>query len=298
MWLRSKGNRRSKGSSDYDSGSGTAGFPGTLRPRSCKRSRPRAPLLARRAATGHRAHVQVPVPVGACRHVSRISIYQVRHLSVCVGADRGNTANGHCPSNSNAQAQRSRRQWFVARMGLFGKIFGMLGRRRKAHVLCVGLDNSGKTTIINWLKPKKTATQEVVPTVGFQVEEFTKANISFTVFDMSGQGRYRKLWEHYYKDVQAVIFVVDTTDKIRMCVAKNELESLLAHEDVRRNRVPVLFFANKMDLQGALSSVEVMEAMELDNLVSEKPWHIQASNATTGEGLEEGLTWLSSQLKD
>jgi ADP-ribosylation factor-like protein 6 len=54
-----------------------------------------------------------------------------------------------------------------------------------------------------------------VPTVGFAVEEFTKNNISFTVFDMSGQGRYRNLWEHYYKDVQAIIFVVDTSDKIR-----------------------------------------------------------------------------------
>ena len=56
---------------------------------------------------------------------------------------------------------------------------------------------------------------EVVPTVGFTVEEFSKDGIDFTVFDMSGQGRYRNLWEHYYKDVQAVIFVVDTSDKIR-----------------------------------------------------------------------------------
>jgi ADP-ribosylation factor-like protein 6 len=28
---------------------------------------------------------------------------------------------------------------------------------------------------------------EVVPTVGFQVEEFAKNNLNFTVFDMSGQ---------------------------------------------------------------------------------------------------------------
>ena len=57
---------------------------------------------------------------------------------------------------------------------------------------------------------------EVVPTVGFQVEEFSKNGLAFTVFDMSGQGRYRNLWEHYYKDVGGVIFVIDSTDKIRM----------------------------------------------------------------------------------
>ena len=57
---------------------------------------------------------------------------------------------------------------------------------------------------------------EVVPTGGFQVEEFSKNGLAFTVFDMSGQGRYRNLWEHYYKDVGGVIFVIDSTDKIRM----------------------------------------------------------------------------------
>lgn len=42
----------------------------------------------------------------------------------------------------------------------------------------------------------------MVPTVGFSVEEFTKNGLAFTVFDMSGQGRYRNLWEHYYKEVR------------------------------------------------------------------------------------------------
>lgn len=59
----------------------------------------------------------------------------------------------------------------------------------------IGLDNSGKTTIINHLKPKKAQAMEIVPTVGFSVEEFGKNGINFTVFDMSGQGRYRSLWE-------------------------------------------------------------------------------------------------------
>ena len=66
---------------------------------------------------------------------------------------------------------------------------------------------------------------EVVPTVGFSVEEFSKNGLAFTVFDMSGQGRYRNLWEHYYADIGGIIFCIDSTDKIRMCVAKDELET-------------------------------------------------------------------------
>lgn len=67
-------------------------------------------------------------------------------------------------------------------------------------------------------------------------------NVGFTAFDMSGQGRYRNLWEHYYRDCQVetittdlylsafhqgIIFVVDSSDRLRMVVAKDELDMLL-----------------------------------------------------------------------
>merc|ERR1712023_397576 len=109
-------------------------------------------------------------------------------------------------------------------------------------------DNSGKTTIINHIKPKQLQSTEMTPTVGFSVEEFAKDNIQFTIFDMSGQSRYRSLWEHYYRDVQAIVYVLDSTDKIRMAVAKDELEQLLTHKDIAGREVPILFYANKMDL--------------------------------------------------
>ena len=34
---------------------------------------------------------------------------------------------------------------------------------------------------------------------------FSDRNVGFTAFDMSGQGRYRNLWEHYYRDCQVAI---------------------------------------------------------------------------------------------
>lgn len=98
------------------------------------------------------------------------------------------------------------------------------------------------------LQPQTSST-EITPTVGFQVEEFTKNSINFTVYDMSGQGRYRSLWEHYYTDVEAIIFVLDSTDRLRMCVAKEELIQLLSHEEIKKTRAPVLFFANKVSFR-------------------------------------------------
>jgi len=181
-------------------------------------------------------------------------------------------------------------------MGLFKMIARALGlSKTEARILVIGLDNSGKTTLINHLKPKKATTLEVTPTVGFQVEEFSKNNINFTVYDMSGQGRYRSLWEHYYADVQAIIYVLDSADRLRMCVAKEELEQLLNHEHIKSTRCPVLFFANKMDAPGALSLEECMEELELDKL-RDKPWHITSSNAKSGAGIAEGIEWLCDSI--
>ena len=117
-----------------------------------------------------------------------------------------------------------------------------------------------------------------MPTVGFAVETFTKDNLGFTVFDMSGQGRYRNLWEHYYPECAGIIFCIDSTDKIRMCVAKDELESMLAEKNIKERSVPILFFANKMDLPTAESPVNCVQQLSLDK-ITDKPWHITCAAA-------------------
>lgn len=183
-------------------------------------------------------------------------------------------------------------------MGLFSKFAEWLGMKKKeANVIVVGLDNSGKTTILNHMKPEESKTHDIVPTIGFNVEKFQYRSLAFTAFDMSGQGRYRNLWEHYYKECHGIIFVVDSSDKLRMPVVKDELAQLLDNPDMKNKRIPLLFFANKMDMRESLTPVKVSTLLELEQL-RDKPWHICASNAITGEGLEEGVTWLADQLKD
>ena len=182
-------------------------------------------------------------------------------------------------------------------MGILGDIGRALGLlKHPASVLVIGLDNSGKTTLINHLK-SGTASREVTPTVGFQVEEFSKGSINFTVYDMSGQGRYRSLWESYYRDVQAIIFVLDSTDKVRMCVARDELATLLENSDIKASLCPMLFFANKSDVGGAYTNEECMQEMNLFN-IRDRPWHMRSSNAISGAGVAEGIAWLAEEIKN
>ena len=179
-------------------------------------------------------------------------------------------------------------------MGFFRKLLEILRLTgRQVNVLLVGLDNSGKTTIVEQLKPTRSQVPEVAPTVGFSVEEFSRGGINFTVFDMSGAGRYRNLWEQYYKDSEALIFVIDSCDKFRLPVVKQELIQLSAHADL--GDVPLLIYANKQDLPNALPPHDIAEALELD-AIKTRPWQILPSNALTGEGLAAGTDWLSEMI--
>lgn len=168
--------------------------------------------------------------------------------------------------------------------------------KKKSNIICIGLDNSGKSTILNKLKADKEQTHDIVPTVGLSVENFSASAINFTVFDMSGQGKYRNLWEAYYNDVDGVIVVIDSSDKLRIVVAKEELDNFLHHNEIKNKGIPILIFSNKMDIRDSLSPSQVSLKLELDQ-IRNKPWQIFGSNALTGENLNEGVNWLAGQIR-
>lgn len=58
---------------------------------------------------------------------------------------------------------------------------------------------------------------------GFNVETVEYKNVNFTVWDVGGQSKIRPLWRHYYMNTQALIFVVDSTDRERI----NEVRHLV-----------------------------------------------------------------------
>lgn len=182
-------------------------------------------------------------------------------------------------------------------MGLLDALFEWLGvRRREVSVLVVGLDNSGKSSLLNYLRPSDAQAHQTVPTIGFNVEHFSSHGLSFTAFDMSGQSRYRAIWANYYHSTNGVIFVIDSADRTRLLVAQEELQQLLSHPSIASRSIPILFFANKMDLRDALSDVGVSTALGLET-ISNKSWHICSSNALKGDGIADGIQWLSSAIK-
>merc|ERR1712032_112068 len=130
-------------------------------------------------------------------------------------------------------------------------------------------------------------------TIGFNVETVEYKNISFTVWDIGGQDKIRKLWRYYYQGTDGAIFIVDSNDRDRIEDARAELFNMLADEEMQT--AVLLVFANKQDLPDALDASEVAEKLGLRDL-RDRQWFIQSASATKGDGLYEGLDWLSKTL--
>jgi len=176
-------------------------------------------------------------------------------------------------------------------MGLsISKLFDTFFGTKEMRILMLGLDAAGKTTILYKLKLGEVVSS--VPTIGFNVETVEYKKIKFTVWDVGGQDKIRLLWRHYYQNTQGLIFVVDSSDKERVELAKEELHRMLGEEELRD--AVVLVFANKQDL-GVMSVAEVTEKMGLHTLRG-RDWYVQGTCAMTGDGLYEGLDWLSKSL--
>lgn len=94
---------------------------------------------------------------------------------------------------------------------------------------------------------------------------------------------------------QGLIFVVDSNDRERIQEAREELMRMLAEDELRD--AVLLIFANKQDLPNAMNAAEITDKLALHSLRN-RGWYIQATCATTGDGLYEGLDWLSNQLKN
>ncbi|KAL5716209.1 Arf GTPase arf1 [Ranunculus cassubicifolius] len=152
---------------------------------------------------------------------------------------------------------------------LFTRVFG----KKEIRIVMAGLDFAGKSTILYKLKLGKVV--EDAPTVGFNVETVEYNNIKFV---------------HFFYMSQALIFVVDSSDRERVIQAKDELHALWNYDELKD--AVLVVFANKQDKPNAMNVEELTDKLDLHSLKDNRHWHIQGTRATSGDGLYEGLEWI------
>ena len=163
--------------------------------------------------------------------------------------------------------------------------------KQEMELTLVGLQNSGKTTLVNVVavrappcphatsRPAAVAepltcggaqtggfSEDMIPTVGFNMRKVTKGKVTIKLWDLGGQPRFRSMWERYCRGVHAIVYVVDSADPDNIAVSKTELHDLLAKPALER--IPVLVLGNKNDLPEALSVDELIEKLNLKALTN------------------------------
>ncbi|XP_077169221.1 ADP-ribosylation factor-like protein 4D isoform X1 [Paroedura picta] len=165
------------------------------------------------------------------------------------------------------------------------------------HVVVVGLDAAGKTSLLYRLKFQEFVRS--VPTKGFNMEKIRvplggSRAITLQVWDVGGQEKLRPLWKSYTRCTDGLVFVVDSAEAERLEEARVELHRIARASD--NQGVPVLVLANKQDAARALLASEVEKGLGLHELGASTLSHVQGCSALSGLGLQQGLEKLYEMI--
>ncbi|XP_058237471.1 ADP-ribosylation factor-like protein 4C isoform X2 [Hemibagrus wyckioides] len=178
-----------------------------------------------------------------------------------------------------------------------GNGLSTVGPFQSLHVVMLGLDSAGKTTVLYRLKFNEFV--NTVPTIGFNTERVRLNNgaargISCHVWDVGGQEKLRPLWKSYSRCTDGIVYVVDSVDAERLDEAKAELHKVARLAE--NQGAPLLIIANKQDLPGSLPAADIEKRLALRELGPSAAYHVQPACAIIGEGLHEGMDKLYDMI--
>jgi len=204
---------------------------------------------------------------------------------------------------------------------LFKSIYLHATSKEEYSILLLGLDNAGKTTLLEQIKALYSShghpNLKTVPTVGQNVATVDLPDLYLKIWDVGGQHSLRGLWQSYYSSCHAIVFVIDSTDvgdgdierlskgrleseEGRLGECKLVLEDVLQHSDTEG--VPLLVLANKQDREDCVEVVSIKEGLVRKVFEGEKGSSVRDSrvlplSALTGTGVKEAVEWLCSRIK-
>ena len=172
-------------------------------------------------------------------------------------------------------------------MGFLAILKKVKQKEQEIRLLILGLDNAGKTTLLNTLS--QGSNYEIAPTRGCNVQSFQKNDLTLQVHDVGGQASTWGLWPSYMANVEVVAFVIDSADRSRLHEVARALKYLLTNDKLAN--IPMLLWANKQDLLNAMTPSEIVHALDLQ-LIKDRSFQVIGCSTRNKEGLEEGVDWI------
>ncbi|KAL4714103.1 hypothetical protein ACJJTC_008457 [Scirpophaga incertulas] len=169
-------------------------------------------------------------------------------------------------------------------------------------VLILGLDNAGKTTYLEATKTKFTKNyipmnpNRITTTVGLNIGKIDVEGVELSFWDLGGQQELQSLWDKYYAECHAVIYIVDSSDRERVSESKETFDRMIASEHLAG--VPLLVLANKQDIPDCMGVHTVKPIFNQNaHLIGARDIMLMATSALNGDGVDEGIRWLVECIK-
>lgn len=181
---------------------------------------------------------------------------------------------------------------------LYG-LFEYMLRKDEFHILILGIDKAGKTNFLEKMKTMFTDfvgldPSKILPTVGLNVGRMEAFNTNLIFWDLGGQQGLRSIWDKYFDETHAVIYVVDSACPQRFDESKLAMEKVLGARELFG--APFLIVANKQDIEGAVSPQAIAEHFGVGKLDS-RPFKVQAVSTYNGQGVHDSVAWLVSTIR-
>ncbi|XP_015590513.1 GTP-binding protein SAR1 isoform X3 [Cephus cinctus] len=154
--------------------------------------------------------------------------------------------------------------WLTGVLGYLGMPLSVC----RGRFAILGLPNSGRHSLL-----KATSEEHLIDPVAYleTSEELSIGNMRFTTFDLGGHSQARRVWKDYFPAVDAIVFLVDASDRSRLSESRAELDALLTDEQL--SACPVLVLGNKIDKPGAASEDELRNYFNLYGQTTGKKGH-------------------------
>lgn len=156
-------------------------------------------------------------------------------------------------------------------------------KKINSKAVFLGLDSSGKSTIISFLQTGTFVKH--TPTMGKKLQEIEVEGTRISLFDMGGQSDFRNMWLGEIKSAKCVVFVIDSADPNRFDEAKAELDIILPM--FAKNKINLLILANKYDLDN--EKVSMGTIIRKFNLTELENFEIMEVSAKTGYGMADAF---------
>lgn len=188
---------------------------------------------------------------------------------------------------------------------MFSLLYGFweyLFHKSNYFVLILGLDNSGKTTFLEQARCKfnrdyrRIDLNRVASTVGLNVGRIETGRIVLNFWDLGGQKELQLLWDKYFLEAHAIIWVVDSSDRERLDESVEAFAKIIQNQLL--SRLPLLFIINKQDLSTAMKPSEIVDAYKKTlELMGNRRFVSIPASALRGYGIGESINWIGDQVK-